>query len=144
MPGEYCLDTNIAVAALNGRPAVARRLKVCRRIVLPFPVVGELLYGAKKSGRPEANLKSYRRFIEACEVHQSDSSTVELYADLKLQLKLQGTPIPENDIWAAACALELALPLVTHDSHFQHIPQLSTEDWLSDEDEEDSDPITGE
>lgn len=99
-------------------------------MVLPFPVVGELLFGAANSGKPEDNLPVYRRFIEASEVYQSDHETLEMYARLKLQLRQQGTPIPENDIWIAACALHLGLRLVTNDQHFRHLPQLTIENWL--------------
>jgi tRNA(fMet)-specific endonuclease VapC len=40
------------------------------------------------------------------------------------QLKKAGTPIPDNNLWIAALALEHDLTLVTRDKHFQHIPQL--------------------
>ena len=120
MDGEYCVDTNTAIAALIGRRDIKLRLRVAERVVLPFPVVGELLFGAANSGRPDENLQVYRRFIDAAEVHQSDHETLEMYARLKVQLQRQGTPIPENDIWIAACALQLGLPLVTKDQHFQH------------------------
>lgn len=130
MDGEYCLDTNIAAAALNGHREVKRRMQVARLIVLPFPVVGELLFGAAKSARSDENLQAYRRFIDAAHVQQSNPDTMEVYARVKLQLQRQGTPLPENDIWIAACALHLGLPLVTHDQHFQHLPQLPIENWL--------------
>jgi tRNA(fMet)-specific endonuclease VapC len=50
--------------------------------------------------------------------------TAEHYARLFVQLKRAGTPIPDNDLWIAALALEHDLTLVTRDLHFQHIPQL--------------------
>ncbi|MGA7241320.1 MAG: PIN domain-containing protein [Bryobacteraceae bacterium] len=50
--------------------------------------------------------------------------TAEHYARLFVQLKRAGTPIPDNDLWIAAQALEHDLILITHDRHFRHIPQL--------------------
>jgi tRNA(fMet)-specific endonuclease VapC len=50
--------------------------------------------------------------------------TAEQYARLFVQLKRAGTPIPDNDLWIAALALEHDLTLITRDRHFQHIPQL--------------------
>jgi tRNA(fMet)-specific endonuclease VapC len=50
--------------------------------------------------------------------------TAEHYARLFVQLKRAGTPIPDNDLWIAALALEHDLTVVTRDQHFQHIPQL--------------------
>lgn len=132
MAGEFCLDTNIAVAFLNGHPEVIARVGTASRVALPAPTVGELLFGAKKSQRREANLQRFRAFITACEVIEIeiDEDVADLYADFKLQLKDNGTPIPENDIWIAACARSSGLKLVTDDQHFGKIPGLTTENWL--------------
>jgi tRNA(fMet)-specific endonuclease VapC len=50
--------------------------------------------------------------------------TAEHYARLFVQLKRAGTPIPDNDLWIAALALEHDLQLITRDRHFKSIPQL--------------------
>ena len=50
--------------------------------------------------------------------------TAEHYARLFVQLKHAGTPVPDNDLWIAALALEHDLPLMTRDQHFDRIPQL--------------------
>jgi predicted nucleic acid-binding protein len=50
--------------------------------------------------------------------------TAEHYARLFVQLKRAGTPIPDNDIWIAALALEHDLLLITRNRHFEHVPQL--------------------
>ena len=47
------------------------------------------------------------------------------YAELKLQLKKQGTPIPINDVWIAALVLQHRATLFTRDSDFERIPQLA-------------------
>ena len=50
--------------------------------------------------------------------------TAEHYARLFVQLKRAGTPIPDDDLWIAALALEHDLPLITRDQHFERVPQL--------------------
>ena len=52
--------------------------------------------------------------------------TGHIYAQLFAGLKKAGTPIPTNDIWIAASALECGGVLLTNDHHFQHIPNLQT------------------
>ena len=51
-------------------------------------------------------------------------ATVEQYAHLFVQLKRAGTPVPDNDLWIAAVAIEHDLALVTRDRHFDKLPQL--------------------
>ena len=53
-----------------------------------------------------------------------DEETTVRYAELKLQLKQQGTPIPINDVWIAALTLQHQATLFTRDSDFERIPQL--------------------
>jgi tRNA(fMet)-specific endonuclease VapC len=55
--------------------------------------------------------------------------TAAEYGRVKVTLKAAGLPIPENDIWIAAYALEHGLPLATRDAHFAHVPGLIVEDW---------------
>ena len=43
------LDTNIAIAVLNGQKAVIEKLTAFEMIYLPVTVSGELLFGAKNS-----------------------------------------------------------------------------------------------
>jgi tRNA(fMet)-specific endonuclease VapC len=40
-----------------------------------------------------------------------------------------GTPIPENDIWIVALALEHQLPLTARDAHFDRISGLQVLKW---------------
>ena len=58
------------------------------------------------------------------EVLEPGRETAEQYAHLFVQLKRAGTPIPDNDLWIAALALEHGLTLIPRDRHFRNIPQL--------------------
>ena len=51
-------------------------------------------------------------------------SVQDIFGWLKYQLKLAGTPIPINDVWIAAHAIETGSMLITFDSHFDRIPGL--------------------
>ena len=40
------------------------------------------------------------------------------YADIRLELKHAGNPIPPNDVWIAALARQHVLPVLSNDAHF--------------------------
>jgi len=93
-------------------------------IVLPSIVVGELLFGAANSGRPEANLVAYKQEIDHFKVLPLDKAAAEHYAEIRLYLKQRGRPIPENDVWIAAICRANEVPLFTLDRHFSEVPNM--------------------
>ena len=56
-------------------------------------------------------------------------TTAKEYGRIKAELAVAGTPIPENDVWLAAQAMEHGLPLATCDAHFARIKGLVVLDW---------------
>ena len=92
-------------------------------------MLGELHYGIHRSARPQENLRQLERWLRITVVLAVTPATAERYGTLKQQLALAGTPIPENDLWIAAQALEHGLPLATRDSHFARVPGLEVLDW---------------
>lgn len=56
-------------------------------------------------------------------------NTARSYGKIKNQLKVKGSPIPENDIWIAALADQYQLLLITGDKHFNNIEAISIETW---------------
>lgn len=127
MNGKVALDTNIAIAVLNGEMRVAEKLQNAGRIFLPLPVVGELFFGALNSQRAEANLSRIQQLIQQSTILQMGSETASLYARTRMILRQKGRPIPENDIWIAASCLEHQVALMTNDTHFQSIEGLAVE-----------------
>ena len=97
---------------------------------LPFITAAELLYGAKRSARPADNLRTYLEFISRFTILYPGRQTLETYGDLRVILKRLGNPIPANDVWQAALALEHDAVLVTNDRHFAAVPGLRTENWI--------------
>lgn len=124
MPENICIDTNIAINFLNGDEKLIYFLKGCKCIILPITVIGELRYGAYKSARPSENLVKVDALEMRCEVIPVDVEIADSYGVIKASLKKKGTPLPENDIWIAACCLSIDIPLLTYDKHFQVVPGL--------------------
>ena len=118
---SIALDTNIAVHVLNGVPEVVQFLGTFAQLCLPVPVIGELRYGALNSARPAPNLERVERLLARCRPLLADVATAEAYARIRFDLKRQGTPIPENDIWIAAVCVQYNLTLVTNDHHFGNV-----------------------
>ena len=129
MSGRYLLDTNTIVAFLNGDSATGFRMNAASELLLSSVALGELHFGAANSARPGANLARIEDFALSCTVVPVGAETARLYGQLKAELKKTGRPIPENDPWIAACALEHTLVLVTRDHHFERIGTLQTEAW---------------
>jgi len=127
--GRYLLDTNVVIALFEGDLAVVGHLKADPEVFVPVVVIGELLFGAAKSGRALQNANRVERFATANSLVACDLPVAREYGRLKHELRIAGRPIPENDLWVAAIAVQRQLILVTRDRHFGGIPGLSTEVW---------------
>ncbi|MGD1862093.1 MAG: type II toxin-antitoxin system VapC family toxin [Leptolyngbyaceae cyanobacterium] len=123
------LDTNIVIALFANDATVKSNLVQASEIFLPSIAVGELCYGARKSRRVEANLSRVDELIASSTILGCDAETAQQYGEVKNKLRLAGRPIPENDLWIAALALQHALILATRDVHFQGIEGLQTVTW---------------
>lgn len=123
---RLALDTNAYRLVMTGEPAAVHLARSAERILMPVPVLAELRYGFLNGSKGRENEAHLIRFLDAprVEVLQCDEETSVRYAELKLQLKKQGTPIPINDVWIAALALQHRATLFTRDSDFERIPQL--------------------
>lgn len=66
MAGRYAVDTNVAIALLNGEPGLVQRFNDADEILLPIPVLGELRYGALHSGNATANLAKVEDLAQDC------------------------------------------------------------------------------
>ena len=118
------LDANIVVDVLNGKPAILELLRQFDSICLPVTVCGELLFGAKNSASRVRNEGRYQAFIASCVLLDTNALVADTYAEIRLQLKQAGRPIPENDIWIAALCVVYEVPLLSHDQHFEYVAGL--------------------
>jgi tRNA(fMet)-specific endonuclease VapC len=124
MAGKILLDTNVVIAFFTGEKAVTLRIDESELFV-SSTVLGELHYGARKSAHSTANQAKIEEFASSVLVLSCDAET----AKHKDRLRSKGRPIPENDIWIAACAMQHDLPLATRDDHFKEVDGLRIETW---------------
>lgn len=123
---KLALDTNAYRLVMDGDAHAVRLVQVCETIVMPVPVIAELRYGFLHGSKGRRNEAFLAKFLDQPRVAalSCDEDTARVYADLKLQLKRQGTPIPINDVWIAALVLQHGAQLLTRDADFDHLPQL--------------------
>ncbi|HVU37779.1 MAG TPA: PIN domain-containing protein [Opitutales bacterium] len=133
MAGDLILDTSAAVAHLRGIATVTAQMQAClaagRTLYLPLTAWGELLYGVYRSDHPERELAILLEFARGMVRLYPTDETADVYAKIKRALAMAGSPIPENDIWIAAFAIERNLPLAARDEHFLRISGLTLLDW---------------
>lgn len=129
MNGRYLLDTNIVIALFADEPSVRKRLGRANEVFVPGIVLGELYYGAMKSTRMADNVARIEQFAVQMTILVCDADTARAYGSAKSLLREKGRPIPENDLWIAAVALQHDLTLVARDAHFAHVDGLRLEEW---------------
>ena len=120
------IDTNrYTDLARNDAQAVAKFLDA-DEIFVPFVVLAELRSGFRNGTLSAKNELGLVKFLSNPKVRcvSPDEQTTHFYADVYALLRSQGTPIPTNDIWIAAIAIQHSLPLYTRDHHFNKISQL--------------------
>ena len=123
------LDTNAVSALFVGDAGIERVLAVAIRHQLPVVVIGEYRYGLLRSAHRFALQVLLDRLIQESYVLGIDRTTAEIYAQTRNGLRELGRPIPENDIWIGALALQHLLPIVSRDQHFDAIPGVERKSW---------------
>lgn len=112
------LDTNALSAAADDDPGVIRLLAGTDQVALPVIVLGEYRHGIARS----RNLVVYERWLKDllndCWILDINEPTTRFYADISLELRNAGKPIPTNDIWIAALCRQHNLALLSRDHHF--------------------------
>ena len=123
------LDTNALSAFVDGDAGVGDVLRVQVRAAIPVIVLGEFRYGiaqSKQRATYEAWLDSNLLHFDVLSV---TDETAIAYAGLRVALKRSGRPIPANDAWIAALALQHRLPVLSRDAHFDVVPGLDRTSW---------------
>lgn len=126
---NVALDTSAYSAFLRGNEAVLRAIREADDIMLTPVVLGELRAGFLMGSHEHRNLSALREFLASprVQVREIDEETAERYAVIFAYLREQGTPIPTNDIWIAASAMQHGRKLVTTDRHYLKVPQVIVE-----------------
>lgn len=127
---KVALDTSAYSALMRGHREVASLVRRSEAVLLPAIVAGELLYGFRFGSRFEENAARLEAFLDAPSVGLLAVTfvTADRFGRIATSLREKGTPIPTNDIWIAAQAMEAGADLVSSDAHFGLVDGLA---WVS-------------
>ena len=121
------LDSNAYSNLKRGHHRIAELVRGSEEVLVPLVVIGELLYGFRHGSRFDRNVRELHEFLEHPRVTTSSMSltTADRYSRIAAALRAKGRPIPSNDIWIAAHAMETGADLVSCDRHFEWIDGLA-------------------
>ncbi len=123
------VDTDALSAMADGDIELEPVLRIAKAVVLPVIALGEYRYGIRQS----RNRIKYERWLDelvlSCRVLDIDEGTTLQYALLREKLKRAGRPIPANDVWIAALAIQHEFPILSRDGHFDSVSQIQRIGW---------------
>lgn len=123
------LDTNALSAFVDGDAAIGEALHREVRVAIPVIVLGEFRYGIAES-RHRATYDAWLdTHLPDFEILDVTEATAVAYAGLRLALRRRGRPIPANDAWIAALALQHRLPILSRDEHFDAVDGVNRRGW---------------
>ena len=128
------LDTNAYVAFKQGEKDAVEILRRVDRVGISVVVLGELLGGFAAGKREDRNRIELDAFLDSPRVNivPVNRDTTRYYASIYKQLREKGKPIPSNDMWIAAAALQHEYIVFTYDKHFGQIDGLLVGSKLED------------
>ncbi|NBC30846.1 MAG: PIN domain-containing protein [Spirochaetes bacterium] len=120
------VDTSIYSAFKRGETEVVDRMRRFGELHLNTVVIGEILSGFRRGTKERENRRELDAFLDSPRLRLDPLTlqTAEFYSYVYQQLRSEGTPIPTNDMWIAATALEHGLAVYTRDAHFAAVPGL--------------------
>jgi predicted nucleic acid-binding protein len=123
------LDTNALSAFADGEASVGEVLRRQARAAIPVIVLGEFRYGIAQSRHRSTYEAWLQSQLDGFHVLAVTEETAVSYAQLRIALKRSGRPIPANDAWIAALAIQHRLPILSRDQHFDAVPGLERKSW---------------
>lgn len=124
---KLVLDTNIYCDFAEGLPEAVDTIAIYgQSIFIPSVVLGELFFGFMKGTRQQFNEKKLRQVVSRLKIEIIDvnADVARKYAMIYLSLQKKGMKIPINDVWIAACCMEIGGTLLTRDKHFELVDQI--------------------
>lgn len=120
------LDTSAYSAFKRGEEAAVKAIRQADRLLLASIVIGELLAGFELGKRRLQNQAELTDFLASPRIAIIDvtHNTAQRYAHIYAYLRRAGRPIPTNDLWIAALAMEHGVELLTADAHFEQVPHI--------------------
>ncbi|HWR33091.1 MAG TPA: type II toxin-antitoxin system VapC family toxin [Chitinophagaceae bacterium] len=126
---KFLLDTSIIIEIFDGNRKIADKLVKLSGFYISAVVLGELYIGINRVANKTKHLKKLNDFLDLCTVLNSDTITAMYYGEIISNLYKKGKPLPINDVWIAAAAMQHNLTLVTRDKHFNEIQGLKIKAW---------------
>lgn len=130
MTNPLIVDTNALIDLFNGDRMVAERLARAGRVWVPSVVCGEVDAGTQGDTRREMRVReAFEKFLSLprVEVLSVTRPTGRHYATVFNFCRANGRPIPTNDLWIAAAAMETGAVVLTGDAHLRRLPLIRTE-----------------
>ena len=121
---QFLLDTNIIIDLFKRDADLIAQIPNIKHPFVSTITIGELYYGALNSSNPKKHIKQIEDFHSICQIVEVGTETAKFYGEIKTQLRKNGTPIPENDIWLSASTLENGFILITKDKHFKKVEKI--------------------
>ena len=123
------LDSNAYSRLMRGDDQTAAVVRDATELLMSAVVVGELLYGFRNGSRFDRNVADLRSFLDNPYVSfvPVGSISADRYSRIAAALRAKGNPIPTNDVWIAAHAMETGADLVSADRHFEAVDGIA---WL--------------
>jgi predicted nucleic acid-binding protein len=124
---KLVLDTNIYCDYAEGLADVVNAMaQYGEFLFIPSIVLGELNYGFMKGKRQQLNERKLRQLISRLKIEIIDvnAEVARKYGLIFLSLQRKGAKIPINDVWIAACCMEIGGTLLTRDKHFTLVEQI--------------------
>lgn len=125
---RYCLDTSAYSHFKRGEPRITRLVDEAEWLGLPAVALGELRVGFLLGGQAERNEAELREFLAHPVVEELpvDREVSRHYAEMVVDLRRAGTPLPTNDVWIAAAAARAGALVLTFDPHFREIKRVGS------------------
>ena len=102
---KWMLDTDTCIALIKGKPpGVLKKLrgKSVGQVGVSSITLGELAFGAAKSGRRDESRAALAEFLLALEIASFDSDAASSYGQVRASLEKRGTPmLPWNFNWGS-------------------------------------------
>ena len=130
------LDTDICIYIIKRKPLrILERLELIQagQLCMSAITFAELMNGAKKSQRVEANVTRLNALGEILEICSFDQQAAIAYGDVRSSLEKRGEVIGPHDLLIAAHALSLDRTLVTNNEReFKRVQGLKVDNWAID------------
>ena len=123
------LDTNALSALAEGEPRAVAEVRRANQVAIPVIVLGEYRFGIARSRHRGEYERWLEEIVSVSRVLDINEETTIRYAEIRVELKQAGAPIPSNDVWIAALCRQHALPILTRDRHFDLVEGLKRLEW---------------